>query len=195
MRSGIIYVMQVKRKAHLLHVTGRSSVGGVSVEGWWSPIYQLDLPLSAVQRWPAGGPTLPDRGAKTDEELRRRNLGRGLLISIVTALLTCDVNYAPTSFRYFIPLNPFKVGSPRKYHNHTSSHMIFCNPMLIINVVLSSDKCPRSDGMSQFQLINLALFRDSTFLVGSPCNRLLGCLIKCHLKGTLDHRPPFIAFH
>ena len=94
-------MIQVKRKAHLLHVTGRSSVGGVSVEGWWSPIYQLDLPLSAVQRWPAGGPTLPDRGAKTDEELRRRNLGRGLLISIVTALLTCDVNYAPTSFRYF----------------------------------------------------------------------------------------------
>ena len=90
-------MMQVQRKAYLLHVTGRSSVGGVSVEGWWSPIYQLDLPLSAVQRWPAGGPTLPDRGAKTDEELRRRNLGRGLLISIVTALLAWDVKYAHTA--------------------------------------------------------------------------------------------------
>ena len=51
-------------QVHLLHVTGRSSVGGVSVEGSWSPIYQLDLPLSAVQQRPAGGPTLPDRGQR-----------------------------------------------------------------------------------------------------------------------------------
>ena len=51
------------RGAYLLHVAGRNSVGGVSVEGWSRPIYQVDL--RSLQR-PSGGPTLPDRRAKTD---------------------------------------------------------------------------------------------------------------------------------
>ena len=47
-------------------------------------------------------------GAKTDE-LRRRNLGRGLLISIVTALLAWDVNYAPTQLPPRLSSKSFNV--------------------------------------------------------------------------------------
>ena len=96
------------RKAHLLHVTGRSSVGGVSVEDWWSPIYQLDLPPSAVQQRPAGGPTLPGKdGPRTlAEEFGQRRRIAHLNCHSITGL-GCQV--CSHSFRHVIPQNPSKL--------------------------------------------------------------------------------------
>lgn len=155
--------MQAQRKAHLLHVTGRSSVGGVSVEGWWSPIYHLDLhcPLSNVG--PAGGPTLPDRGQ------RRTDSAGGIWAEDCSSQLS--QHYWPGMSTMLPQLPPrhssksFKVGRSQKSLLLVPIYFVTSSlPMLINSVDLRV--WTNSQGqtcMSQSLLLNLAVFRDSTF--------------------------------
>ena len=101
------------RKAHLLHVTGRSSVGGVSVEDWWSPIYQLDLPPSAVQQRPAGGPTLPDRGK--DGRTPPEEFGQRIAHLNCHSITGLGCQLCSHSFRHINPQNPSKLVLLKNY--------------------------------------------------------------------------------